>query len=277
MRVIKDTESLRRALQERCRPVGLVPTMGALHNGHISLVKRCRTECATVVASVFVNPTQFNDPEDLKNYPRTPEADAAMLEAAGTDILFMPDTAEMYPEEDTRVFDFSPLDSVMEGSHRPGHFNGVAQIVSKLFESVRPDKAYFGEKDFQQLAIIRELNRRCGYGIQVIGCPTLRDSDGLALSSRNLLLTPEQRTAAPRIYRTLSEAATLSRQMTVEETVRWVTEKINASGQLKTEYFLITDEQTLRPIGTWDESKSPRGFVAVKAGKVRLIDNIKFH
>ena len=207
METITNSEELRRALGSRNRSgIGFVPTMGALHAGHRSLVERARRECATVVVSVFVNPTQFNDKTDLKNYPRTPEADLRLLEEVGADYVFMPSVEEVYPEPDTRTFDFGMIDKVMEGATRPGHFNGVAQVVSRLFDLVKPAKAYFGEKDFQQIAVIREMVRQLRIPVEIIPRPIVRGEDGLALSSRNTLLDTDHRTAAPYIYKVLKAA-----------------------------------------------------------------------
>ena len=256
--------------------VGFVPTMGALHAGHLSLVEQCRKTCDTVVVSIFVNPTQFNDPNDLKNYPRTEEADLKLLEAAGVDYVFAPSVEEVYPEPDTRVFDFGGLDSVMEGAHRPGHFNGVGQVVSRLFDIVKPDRAFFGEKDFQQLAIIRYMVQQLGLPIEIVGCPIVRDTDGLARSSRNMLLTPEHRQAAPHIYAVLREAVdTLRGTVTVTEAKEIIARRIDANPLLKTEYVEIAEADTLKPAGTWGEKTGDlRCFVAVHAGAIRLIDNV---
>lgn len=274
MKVFTESSKLSEALKQRKGTCGFVPTMGALHEGHLSLVDRCRKECDTVVVSVFVNPTQFNDPNDLKNYPRTAEADIALLEKAGADFAFMPSVEEIYPEKDTRVFDFGLLDKVMEGPSRPGHFNGVAQVVSRLFDIVGCDIAYFGEKDFQQIAIIREMVRQLNYPIQIVPCPIVRNPDGLALSSRNLLLTPEHRKAAPLIYQTLSEEVGLHRAFPVEETKHRVIERINANPLLHVEYFSIVNADTLQDINDWSEAENVRGCIVVHAGAVRLIDNI---
>ena len=274
MKVFTESSKLSEALKQRKGTCGFVPTMGALHEGHLSLVDRCRKECDTVVVSVFVNPTQFNDPNDLKNYPRTAEADMALLEKAGADFAFMPSVEEIYPEKDTRVFDFGLLDKVMEGPSRPGHFNGVAQVVSRLFDIVGCDIAYFGEKDFQQIAIIREMVRQLNYPIQIVPCPIVRNPDGLALSSRNLLLTPEHRKAAPLIYQTLSEEVGLHRTFPVEETKHRVIERINANPLLHVEYFSIVNADTLQDINDWSEAENVRGCIVVHAGAVRLIDNI---
>lgn len=256
--------------------VGLVPTMGALHNGHASLVKRSVKENDITVVSVFVNPTQFNDKNDLKNYPRTLDADCKLLESVGADIVFAPSVEEMYPVEDTRVFDFSPLDKVMEGKYRPGHFNGVAQIVSKLFEIVKPTRAYFGEKDFQQLAIIRELVRQERYNIEIKACPIVREADGLALSSRNTLLSDDERQHALCISKTLFASRDYAETHSVAETLRFVEESINSEGYLRLEYFEIVDGDTLQPIKDWNDTDYAVGCITVFCGSVRLIDNIKY-
>ena len=249
--------------------------MGALHEGHISLVERARKECDTVVVSVFVNPTQFNDKNDLKNYPRTPEADAAMLEAAGVDYVLFPSVEEIYPEPDTRVFDFGQVDKVMEGATRPGHFNGVAQVVSRLFAIVEPNKAYFGEKDFQQIAVIRAMVAQLGLTLEIIDCPIIRDTDGLARSSRNTLLTPEHRAAAPHIYEVLSAATSKMGQMTPQQLTEWVVAEVEKSPLLKVIYFQAVDALSLQQVSSWGESERIQGCIAVQAGEIRLIDNIK--
>lgn len=256
--------------------VGFVPTMGALHEGHLSLVKKCRETCDTAVVSIFVNPTQFNDPKDLANYPRTEEADLALLDAAGVDFVFAPSVGEVYPTPDTRVFDFGGLDRVMEGEHRPGHFNGVGQVVSRLFEIVKPDRAFFGEKDFQQLAIIRYMVAQLGLPIEIVGCPIVRDADGLARSSRNTLLSPEHRAAAPHIYAVLSDAATSLRgRVSVAEAKRIIAERIDSNPLLETEYVEIASASTLQPAAEWGAAQGVlRCFVAVHAGPIRLIDNV---
>ena len=209
--------------------VGFVPTMGALHRGHRSLVERARKENDTVVVSVFVNPTQFNDKNDLKNYPRTPEADCAVLEAAGADIVFMPSVEDIYPEPDTREFDFGLVDKVMEGATRPGHFNGVAQVVSRLFDLVKPARAYFGEKDFQQIAVIKAMVKQLAIDIEIVECAIVRGEDGLALSSRNELLTTEHRAAAPHIYATIKQCADKMQAMTPAELSAWVTAEVESN------------------------------------------------
>ncbi len=255
--------------------VGFVPTMGALHEGHVSLVERARRECDTVVVSVFVNPTQFNDKNDLKNYPRTPEADAAVLAAAGADFVLFPSVEEIYPEPDTRVFDFGAVDKVMEGATRPGHFNGVAQVVSRLFAIVGPDCAYFGEKDFQQIAVIRAMVEQLAIPVEIIDCPIIRDTDGLARSSRNTLLTPEHRAAAPHIYEVLSQAAGKVGAMSPAELSEWVVAEVNRNPLLKTIYFQAVDAATMQQVEAWDDAVRVQGCIAVQAGEIRLIDNIK--
>ncbi len=254
--------------------VGFVPTMGALHAGHLSLVERARADGGLVVVSVFVNPTQFNDPDDLRRYPRTPEQDLELLERAGADIVFMPSVEEVYPEPDTRTFDFGPLDKVMEGATRPGHFNGVAQVVSRLFDLVQPARAYFGEKDFQQIAVIREMVRRLAMPVEIVAAPIVREPDGLAMSSRNALLTPAARAAAPLIHKALSEGVALKRSMTPAEVEKHVADRINADPELRVIYFELVDPSTLQRVSSW--SGGVRGCVAVQAGNVRLIDNVSY-
>ena len=264
------------ALKKEGKTVGLVPTMGALHQGHLSLVERCRRENDVVVVSVFVNPTQFNNKEDLRTYPRTEEADKALLAEAGCDIVFMPTVEEVYPEPDTRVFDLGPVAEVMEGAMRPGHFNGVAQIVSKLFMMVKPDRAYFGEKDFQQIAVIRQMVKNEGFNLQIVPCSIVREADGLAKSSRNVRLSAEARQTAPSIYRTLQESLDYAKSHTVAETQKFVTDCINSYPGMEVEYYQIVDGITLMPVNNWNESNYIVGCVTVYCGGVRLIDNIAY-
>ena len=276
METITNSEELRRALGSRDRSgIGFVPTMGALHAGHRSLVERARRECATVVVSVFVNPTQFNDKTDLKNYPRTPEADLRLLEEVGADYVFMPSVEEVYPEPDTRTFDFGMIDKVMEGATRPCHFYGVATVVSRLFDLVKPAKAYFGEKDFQQIAVIREMVRQLRIPVEIIPCPIVRGEDGLALSSRNTLLDTDHRTAAPYIYKVLKAAVEKSHQTTPDQLAAWVTAQVESNPLLKVIYFQVVDAATMQQVRTWEESPAIQGCIAVQAGDIRLIDNIK--
>ena len=269
-----------KSLLDECRAagktVGLVPTMGALHQGHASLVERAVKENDVVVVSVFVNPTQFNDKNDLKNYPRTLEADCALLEKIGADITFAPSVEEMYPTEDTRQFSFAPIDTVMEGACRPGHFNGVAQIVSKLFYAVEPDKAYFGEKDFQQLAIIREMVRQLDLKLEIVGCPIVRKADGLAMSSRHTLLTADERQRALTISRTLFASLDFAAENSLAATKAFVEEKINSTPGLELEYYQIVNGNTLQEINEWSDCDYIVGCIALFCGKIRLIDNIKY-
>ncbi len=254
--------------------VGFVPTMGALHKGHLSLVEDAVAENETVVVSIFVNPTQFNDPKDLERYPKNLDADLNLLDSTGCEIVFSPDVNEIYPEPDTRKFSFGSLETVMEGKHRPGHFNGVAQVVSKLFAFVNPDIAYFGLKDFQQLAIIRSMVKQLNLPVKIKACPIIRENGGLAMSSRNELLTTEERQNAATISKTLFEAKKLTGQKSVKELEKWVTETINKNPFLTVEYFEIVDNETLQPVLSWEEKNAKTGCVAVFCGKVRLIDNI---
>ncbi len=255
--------------------IGFVPTMGALHAGHRSLVERARKENKVVVVSVFVNPTQFNDKNDLKHYPRTPEADEAMLREVGVDYVLMPTVEEIYPEPDTRQFDFGQIDKVMEGATRPGHFNGVAQVVSRLFDIVKPARAYFGEKDFQQIAVIKAMIRQLGIEIEILPCPIVRGEDGLALSSRNQLLTPDHRAAAPHIYASLKKAVEMSREMEPEALKAWVVKEVESNPLLKVIYYQSVDGDSLQEVASWEESAHVQGCIAVQAGEIRLIDNIR--
>ena len=276
MQVVTTIAALREALQTKDQlGVGFVPTMGALHAGHRSLVERARRENETVVVSVFVNPTQFNDKNDLTRYPRTPEADAALLEAAGADVVFMPSVEEVYPEPDTRQFDFGRVDKVMEGATRPGHFNGVAQVVSRLFQMVEPARAYFGEKDFQQIAVIKAMVAQLGFTVEIVECPIIRDVDGLALSSRNQLLTPAHRAAAPEIYAALQGAVERSKELSPAELKAWVVEEVERSGLLKVIYYQSVDALSLEEVDKWSDSERIQGCIAVQAGEIRLIDNIR--
>ena len=276
MKVVNTVAELNAALAPLKREgIGFVPTMGALHAGHRSLVERARRENDTVVVSVFVNPTQFNDKNDLKNYPRTPEADCAILEAAGADIVFMPTVEDIYPEPDTRQFDFGLVDKVMEGATRPGHFNGVAQVVSRLFALVNPARAYFGEKDFQQIAVIKAMVEQLAIAIEIVECVIVRGDDGLALSSRNELLTPEHRAAAPHIYATISQCTSKMEAMSPAELTDWVVSTIDENPLLKTIYFEAVDARTMQRVEKWSDSERIQGCCAVQAGNIRLIDNIR--
>lgn len=281
MKVIRTIKELRADVaqaKKAGKTVGLVPTMGALHDGHLSLIERARRECGFVVVSDFVNPTQFNNPDDLLTYPRTERADCRKMEDAGVDIAFIPSVDEMYPEPDTRVFDLGPVAEVMEGAMRPGHFNGVAQIVSKLFAIVSPDRAYFGEKDFQQIAVIRRMVAIEGFDIEIVDCPIKREADGLAMSSRNVRLDAAHRAIAPVIYRVLAESVDYAREgHTVAETEAYVVRSINSTDGLEVEYYNIVDALTMQQANMSAlPSEGMVGCVTVYCGGVRLIDNIKY-
>lgn len=273
---IKELQEELSTLRQQGKSVGLVPTMGALHAGHASLVKRCVAENDVTVVSDFVNPTQFNDLNDLKKYPRTLEADCQLLETCGASFVFAPSVEEIYPEPDTRHFSYAPLDTVMEGAFRPGHFNGVCQIVSKLFDIVKPDRAYFGEKDFQQLAIIREMVKQMKFPLEIVGCPIVREADGLALSSRNSRLNDEERKNALNISKTLFESRNFAASHNVAETKQFVEEAINQAPGLRLEYFELVDGRTLQSIQNWEDTDYAVGCITVFCGEVRLIDNIKY-
>ena len=276
MKVFESVKELRAELDKAEQSgIGFVPTMGALHAGHRSLVERARRENGTVVVSVFVNPTQFNDKNDLKHYPRTPEADARLLEEAGADFVLMPSVEEIYPQPDSRQFDFGLIDKVMEGATRPGHFNGVAQVVSRLFDIVRPARAYFGEKDFQQIAVIKSMVAQLALPIEIVECAIIRGEDGLALSSRNTLLDAAHRAAAPHIYATLRAAVTQSQEMVPARLKEWVTAEVERNPLLKVIYYQSVDARTMQEVATWDDSPRIQGCIAVQAGDIRLIDNIR--
>ena len=260
------------------KEIGLVPTMGALHEGHASLVKRSVKENEITVVSVFVNPTQFNDKNDLKNYPRTLDADCALLEKCGADYVLAPSVEEMYPTPDTRQFEYPPVSTVMEGAHRPGHFNGVCQVVSRLFYIVKPTRAYFGEKDWQQIAVVKAMVRHLGLGVQIVECDIVRDKDGLAKSSRNTLLSADERAVAPAIYKALKDSVKYAKNHTVTETHDKVVDDINSVDGLDVEYFSIVDGNTLQDIANWEDSDYVVGCITVYCGKtpIRLIDHIKY-
>ena len=279
MKIVNSIKELRLQLDEdkqKGKKVGLVPTMGALHAGHISLVKRCVAENDVCVVSIFVNPTQFNNPNDLLTYPRTLDEDCQLLESSGCTYVFAPSVEEMYPEPDNRVFDFGTVAQVMEGARRPGHFNGVAQIVSKLFYAVKPDVSYFGEKDFQQIAVIRAMVKQLEIPVEIVDCPIQRESDGLALSSRNTRLTPEQRQKAPVIARTLKESITFVPEKSVQQVIDYVVSTLNNVPDMSVEYFEIVDGNTLESISNWSDTTFPVGCITVYCGEVRLIDNVKY-
>lgn len=277
MDLIKTTQGVRNkvtALRSEGKTIGLVPTMGALHEGHLSLVKKCIADNDVCIVSIFVNPTQFNNKEDLKKYPRNLERDCEYLKSVGVGVIFAPSVDEVYPEPDTRQFDFGQLDKVMEGEHRPGHFNGVAQVVSRLFDIVKPDRAYFGEKDFQQLAIIREMVKQLKLDINIVPMPIVREVSGLALSSRNERLTATQKEVAVNISKVLAESKEWMKNSSVEEVIKAVTTTLDSFTELKVEYYEIVDGYTLQSVADWKDSDYIVGCIAIFCGEVRLIDNI---
>ena len=281
MKVVHTVEELRRELEQaraEGKKIGMVPTMGALHAGHASLVRRSVAENGATVVSVFLNPTQFNDKKDLEKYPRTLEADCALLEREGADIVFAPSVEEMYPEPDTRKFSYPPVDTVMEGAYRPGHFNGVCQIVSKLFAAANPDRAYFGEKDFQQIAVIRAMVKDLKMPVEIVPCPVVREESGLAMSSRNTLLTAEERAVAANINAVLVKSRNFATNHTLKETKRYVEDALNAIVGLEVQYFSIVDGDTLQDVDIWSDSGYIVGCITVFCGcqPVRLIDHVKY-
>ena len=265
-------------LRKANKKIGLVPTMGALHQGHASLVKQCVADNDITIVSVFLNPTQFNDPKDLERYPRTFEEDCKILNEVGADIVFAPTPKEMYPTPDNRHFEFPPTSTVMEGAKRPGHFNGVCQVVSRLFYITKPHNAYFGEKDWQQICVIKQLVKYLNLDINIIECPIIREENGLAMSSRNALLTIEERTIAANIYRILKESVTKKDCLSVDELQQEVINSINAVDQLEVEYFEIVDGNTLETVHSWNDSPYIVGCITVYCGAtpIRLIDHIKY-
>ena len=280
MNIYKTAEELRSFVTEERKQghrIAFVPTMGALHEGHLSLVRRALKENDCCIVSVFVNPTQFNNPRDLETYPRTLDADSRLLASIGTTALFAPEVETIYPEPDTRVFHVGAVAEVMEGKYRPGHFNGVMQVVSRLFDLVQPDCAYFGEKDFQQIAVLRAMAREIKSPVEIIACPIVREEDGLARSSRNTLLSEEGRAQAPNIYRTLSESRTWCQELSPKAVIERATQLLDAIPTLRVEYFEIVDADTLQPITRWEDSPKPHGCITVYCGEVRLIDNIAYY
>lgn len=275
---IKELQALLSEYRSASKSVGLVPTMGALHAGHASLVDRSVAENDVTVVSIFLNPTQFNDKTDLEKYPRTLEADCQLLEEHGATIAFAPSVSEVYPEPDTRMFSYPPTDSVMEGAFRPGHFNGVCQIVSKLFTYVDADRAYFGEKDFQQIAVIRRMVDDLKFRVQIVPCPVIREESGLARSSRNTLLSEEERQTAANIYRIMKQSLPMVETATVAEVHDYVVNEINAVPGLEVQYYSIVDGETLADVKSWDEADHIVGCITVYCGAapIRLIDHIKY-
>lgn len=281
MKLISTIQELKDVLssaRKEGKTIGLVPTMGALHRGHVSLVERCVAENDVTVVSVFLNPTQFNDKVDLEKYPRTLEADCALMEEVGATIVFAPSVSEMYPEEDRRHFSYPGVDSVMEGAFRPGHFNGVCQIVSKLFYIVEPNRAYFGEKDFQQIAVIKAMVADLKLSVEIIPCPVVREESGLAMSSRNTLLSEEERKTAANIYQILKKSKLFASNHSLQETRNYVIDTINSVVGLEVQYFSIVDGDTLQELNRWDDSDYIVGCITVFCGAapIRLIDHIKY-
>ena len=281
MKVFNKIVDLQNALflaRKQSKKIGLVPTMGALHKGHASLITKSIGENDITVVSVFLNPTQFNDQSDFDRYPRTLEADSRLVEACGADYIFAPSVEDIYPSPDARHFEFPPVTTVMEGARRPGHFNGVCQVVSRLFYIVRPDSAYFGEKDWQQIAVVKQLAKYINSNVRIVECPIIRDPDGLAKSSRNSLLTKEERAIAPAIYQILRESVGYAETHSLKETRNMVVERINAIPELEVEYFEIVDGDSLLPVENWERSEYIVGCITVYCGKtpIRLIDHIRY-
>jgi pantoate--beta-alanine ligase len=272
---IKDTKDYITSIKNQSFSLGFIPTMGALHQGHLSLIEKASRENDITICSIFVNPIQFNNKEDFDKYPVQSGKDIEILEGAGCDMVFIPSVAEMYPEPVNELNDFGLLDQVMEGASRAGHFNGVVIVVKRFFEIMRPDKAYFGEKDFQQLQIIRHFVKTNNIPVEIVSCPIIREADGLAMSSRNVRLSPEERKIAPQIYRTLQKCSYFSSTLSVQQVRSLFLKEISVFSEFRIDYFEIADETNMQPISNWSESKNPRAFVAVFLGNVRLIDNIK--
>jgi pantoate--beta-alanine ligase len=274
VKIISETQSIISEYKANGKRVGLVPTMGALHQGHLSLVAQSKKENDITVVSIFVNPTQFNNPKDLKTYPRILDRDLELLSEYQPDLIFIPEVEEVYPEPDTRIFDFGDIEKVMEGKNRPGHFNGVAQVVSKLFSYISPDNAYFGQKDFQQVAVIKQMTKDLRLDINIVPCPIIREVDGLAMSSRNMLLSELERKNAAKISETLIKACNLVPDFGVSLLKEWVVTEINSNTYLEVEYFEIVDDTSLQSIEKWEDSDSRIACITVQVGKVRLLDNI---
>ena len=261
-------------LQQQKRTIGFVPTMGALHQGHISLIEVSKQQCDVTVCSIFVNPTQFNNSEDLTRYPRTPEVDIQLLKDSGCDVLYMPDVNDIYPEPDTRQFDFGYLDTILEAEHRPGHYNGVGQVVSILLEGIKPHKAFFGSKDYQQVMIIKSLVKQLNLEVEIISCPILRENDGLAMSSRNTLLTADERKTASLIPIMMQKAKELAIEYGLDKAKLFVSTEISKVSMMKLDYYEVCDAETLKPIVSLNHNQKAISLIAVFVGKIRLIDNL---
>ncbi|MDE5419255.1 pantoate--beta-alanine ligase [Labilibaculum sp. DW002] len=274
VKLVAETKAKISKFKAEGKTIGFVPTMGALHQGHLSLTEASVKNNDITVVSIFVNPTQFNNPNDLKTYPRILDKDLEMLSEFEPDLIFIPEVEEVYPEPDTRIFDFGELEQVMEGKNRPGHFNGVAQVVSKLFSYINPDNAYFGQKDFQQVAVIKQMTKNLKLDINIVPCPIIREVDGLAMSSRNMLLSELERKNAGKISETLFKACNLVPDFGVSQLKEWVVTEINNNAYLEVEYFEIVDDTSLKSIEKWEDSNNRIACITVQVGKVRLIDNI---
>jgi pantoate--beta-alanine ligase len=259
------------------KSIGFVPTMGALHRGHLSIIEKAKKETDLVVCSIFVNPTQFNNTEDLEKYPRDISKDTILLEESGCDVLFFPEIDEMYPNGlDERItLNLGELGNILEGKFRSGHFDGVATIVKKFFDIIQPNKAFFGEKDYQQLLVIKNLVDHFNYNIQIVPCAICREDDGLAMSSRNKLLSTAEREVAPFIYRTLIQVEEQAYRFSIPELKNFVIKEFKQNPYLRLEYFEIADSSNFSPVISWEESKKPIACIAAFLGSVRLIDNMK--
>jgi pantoate--beta-alanine ligase len=273
-RKISELQGYLSQIKSQNKTIGFVPTMGALHNGHLSLIKASKDQCDYTVCSVFVNPTQFNDKSDLDRYPRMPEKDAQLLESAYCDALFLPPVEEIYSGNEKAVFDFGYLDKVLEGEHRPGHFNGVAQVVKRLFEIVMPDKAFMGSKDYQQVLIVKALVKQMGSDIEVISCPILREPDGLAMSSRNALLSPEERKTAGKVPQIMEQAKRIALDKGIEASKTYVKNETASVPGMKLDYYEICDTDTLKAVSDLPPGKKAISLIALFVGKIRLIDNL---
>lgn len=278
MKTYQTIAALQQALHEKRmqkQSIGFVPTMGALHEGHLELMRRAKAENDVLVVSIFVNPIQFNNKEDLEKYPRILDADSVLLEKIQCDFLFAPSVEEMYPQQVNDSYDFGALGEVMEGAFRPGHFNGVAIVVRKLFEIVEPNKAYFGEKDFQQLAIIKLMVQQLGMPVEVVPCAIVREPDGLAMSSRNMRLTAEERALSPKIYQVLQKAVQLRNVLSPEELRKWVRTQLEQEKAFMIDYVEVAEDALLQPFKHWNDVGGSLIFVAIFLGQVRLIDNMR--
>lgn len=260
--------------KQQHKTIGFVPTMGALHQGHISLINESKKVCDITVCSIFVNPTQFNNANDLTRYPRTPEVDRQLLEQAGCDVLYMPDVKDIYPTTDTRQFNFGYIDTILEAEHRPGHYNGVGQVVSILLTGIEPNKAFFGSKDYQQVMIVRTLVKQLKLPVEIISCPILREDDGLAMSSRNMLLTPEERKIASLVPKMMEGARDIVKQIGVSAAKLYILNEVAQVPIMKLDYYEVCDTETLEPLTALEPNQQAISLIAVFVGNIRLIDNL---